>query len=173
MTFESSHREPQIEPRWSGRKDKRARTPIANGTRLIMADGRSLWAKRFTEICSAHCADLGGFDNLSQAELAIIKRAATLQVELEALETRLANGEGKIDLVAFAQISNGMRRLLETVGIRRRPRDCTPNLAEIVASHHNDAEMIDARAEQSRVDEMVEQGCDTRAEESSVEEDTP
>jgi hypothetical protein len=130
MTFENQ----ETTPAWTGkcRKSPRARSPVANGKRLIMADGRGFWAKRFIEICAGHCEDLGGYENLSQAEIAIIKRAATLEVELEAQETRLAKGEGKIDLVAFAQVSNGLRRLLETVGIKRVPRDVTPTLAEIL-----------------------------------------
>jgi hypothetical protein len=161
-----------IEPRWAGNRPKPAQTRIGNGAKLLLADGRSTWSKRFREIVLAHCADLGSFENLSAAELAIIKRAATLQVELEALETRLANGEGKVDLAIFAQVANGMRRLLETVGIRRRARDCTPSLADIVASHHFDADMIEARVKHVRVDAITEEGCDPSVEESSIQEDS-
>jgi hypothetical protein len=128
---------PELEPRWLGKRPRVTRTPIGNGTKLIMADGRGTWAKRYREICAAHCSDLGGFENLSQAELAIIKRAATLQVELEAQEATLANGEAPkgFSLVEFAQVSNGLRRLLETVGIKRVCRDISVSIDDLVAKH--------------------------------------
>ncbi len=140
MTFETQE---TVVPHWTGtaRKKPRARSAIANGRKLIMADGRSMWAKRFIEICAGHCDDLGGFENLSQAKIAIVKRAATLQVELESQETRLANGDAPkgFSLVEFAQVANGLRRLLETVGIKRVPRDVTPTLAEILAGDDRSA----------------------------------
>ncbi len=131
MTVETSEKNPE----WMRTRTPRARTPVANGNKLLLADGRSMWSKRFREICAAHCQDLGGFEHLSQAELAIIKRAATLQVELEAKEAALADGIGKIDLAEFAQVSNGMRRLLETVGIKRVPRDVTPTLRDLMQAN--------------------------------------
>ncbi len=118
-------------------RSKTQRSAVSNGTKLLMADGRSPWSRRFGDIVFAHCSDLGGHENLSQAEIAIIKRAATLQVELEAKEAALANGEGKIDLAEFAQVANGMRRLLETVGIKRVARDVTPSLADIIRQHES------------------------------------
>lgn len=122
-------------PHCLGKRPKVARSSVSNGSRLLMADGRSPWSRRFRDIVALHCQDLGGYENLSQAELAIIRRAATLQVELEAQEAKAANGEAKIDLVAFAQVANGLRRLLETIGIKRTPRDVTPTLASIIAEH--------------------------------------
>ena len=100
-----------------------------------MADGRSPWSRRFRDIVALHCSDLGGYENLSQAELAIIRRASTLQVELEAQEAQLASGNSKINLVEFAQVSNGLRRLLETIGLKRVARDVTPSLKDILAKH--------------------------------------
>jgi hypothetical protein len=133
MTFESR----EVDPKWMGKRPPRARTRVGNGASLLLADGRSTWAKRYREICAAHCSDLGGFENLSQAELAIIKRAATLQVELEAQEAALANGEApkSFSLVEFAQVSNGLRRLLETVGIKRVPVDISVSIDDLVAKH--------------------------------------
>jgi hypothetical protein len=137
MSVESS----TTDPRALRTRSKKARSAVSNGTKLLMADGRSPWSRRFRDICADHCADLGGFEHLSAAEIAIIKRAATLQVELEAQEARLANGDAKgFSLVEFAQCSNGLRRLLETVGIKRVPRDCTPTLASIIREHSGSTE---------------------------------
>jgi hypothetical protein len=134
MSLESS----TIDPRALRARSKKARSAVSNGTRLINADGRSPWARRFRDICADHCADLGGYENLSAAEIAIIRRAATIQVELEAQEARLANGEAKgFSLIEYAQAANGMRRLLETVGIKRVPRDVTPSLADILRDAAN------------------------------------
>jgi hypothetical protein len=139
MSVESS----AIDPPALRTRSKKARSAVSNGTKLLMADGRSPWARRFRDICADHCADLGGFENLSAAEIAIIKRAATLQVELEAQEARLASGEAPngFSLVEFAQVANGLRRLLETVGIKRVARDVTPNLNDLVARHRAELEV--------------------------------
>jgi hypothetical protein len=148
------------------RRPKKGRCAITNGRRLLMADGRSPWARRFRDIVALHCADLGGYQNLSQAQMAIIRRCATLQIELESQEARLASGDTKgFSLTEFAQVSNGLRRMLETIGLSRVARDVTPSLTDLVMAHHADAEMVEARAEQERVDEMVEEGRDTETEE--------
>jgi hypothetical protein len=104
---------------------------VSNGTRLLMADGRSQWSRRYRDLVAGHVNDLGGVEELSQAEMAIIRRAATLQVELEASEARLASGM-TVNIVEFAMVSNQMRRLLESVGLKRIARDVTPRLSDIV-----------------------------------------
>jgi hypothetical protein len=130
-------RKPNSENPVIAKRKPNASSRITNGARLLMADGRSPWSRRYRDIVAMHCEDLGGYEHLSQAELAIIRRAATLQVELEAQEAALASGEAKgFSLVEYAQCANGMRRLLETVGIRRIPRDCTPDLRDILAAHN-------------------------------------
>lgn len=137
MSLESS----TIDPPALRTRSKKARSAVSNGTRLLMADGRSPWSRRFRDIVVGHCNDLGGYENLSTAEIAIVKRAATLQVELEAQEARLANGEAKgFSLIEYAQAANGMRRLLETVGIKRVAKDCTPTLASIIREHSGSTE---------------------------------
>jgi hypothetical protein len=126
------------EPPALRRRSKTQRSAVSNGTKLLMADGRSPWSRRFRDIVVATCNDLGGYENLSAAEIAIVRRAATIQVELEAQEARLANGEAKgFSLIEYAQAANGMRRLLETVGIKRVPRDVSPSLADILRDAAN------------------------------------
>ena len=79
-----------------------------------------------------HLSDLGGEDSASEAEKAIVRRAACLIVELEQLERKFAlNGcASSAQLLEYGRASNTLRRLLETVGLQRRPRDVTPSLDE-------------------------------------------
>ena len=77
---------------------------------------------------------MGGADNTSAAERSIIRRAAVLTTELERLEVKFASaGEASTeDLDAYSRVSANLRRLLEAVGLRRRPRDVTPTLDVIM-----------------------------------------
>jgi len=89
-----------------------------------------------------HLADLGGQDHVSEAERSIIRRAATLTVELERLELKFATaGEADpIDLELYQRTANSLRRLLEAVGIQRRPRDVTPPLRDYLAGANQHVE---------------------------------
>ena len=110
------------------------RASTSNGTRLLAGDGRSLWARRFHDLVASHAADLGGADHLSEAQIALIRRAATLECELELREASLAGGS-LCDLDEFARVSSHLRRLWETLGLHRASSDVTPKLAQIVAAH--------------------------------------
>jgi hypothetical protein len=118
-------------------RQKCAKSAITNGDVLPGVDGRSTWARRLRDLIALHVADLGGDDNSSAAERAIIRRASVLIVELERLELSFAEAEGIPDLAtlyAYQQTANGMRRLLESVGLERRAKDVSPRLlSEIMA----------------------------------------
>jgi hypothetical protein len=76
-----------------------------------------------------HTADKGGDGNVSEAERAIIRRASVLIVELERREHDFALAEGTpsiAELDAYQRAANSLRRLLESVGLERRPRDVMP-----------------------------------------------
>jgi hypothetical protein len=70
---------------------------------------------------------------LSEAQFSLIKRAATIEVELELSEGRMSMGE-EVDLDIFTRSVSHLRRILETLGIERRPRDITPTLREYLAA---------------------------------------
>ena len=99
-------------------------------TRIFVqrGNGRSPWTRRWRDLIEEHAADLGGAETLSVAQRSLIRRAATLEVELEAVEGRLSEGKSA-DLAAFAAVTGHLRRVLETLGIARRPRDVTPPLS--------------------------------------------
>lgn len=108
-----------------------ARSRITNGSATLPdADGRSRWVRRLRDLIELHTADLGGDDAVSEAERSIIRRAATLTVELERMELDFAKADGADAgaLLRYQTAANSLRRLLESVGLRRRPRDVTPTL---------------------------------------------
>jgi hypothetical protein len=104
-----------------------ARSRISNGATLPGVDGRSTWVRRLRDLIALHLADLGGDDHVSEAERSIVRRAATLTVELERMEAVFAvAGEAQPDqLDLYQRTANSLRRLLETNGLKRRPKDVT------------------------------------------------
>jgi len=111
------------------------RSAVTNGSRPFVegGDGNSPWLRRLRDVIWLHLSDLGGEANASEAEKSIIKRAAAITIELERLEAKFSTlpaGPSDRDLDMYQRCSNSLRRLLETVGIRRRPRDVTPTLDE-------------------------------------------
>lgn len=76
-------------------------------------------------------ADAGGADALSEAERSVVRRAATLTVELERLEQAFALA-GEADpqsLDLYARTAGNLRRLLESLGLGSAagPRTITIN----------------------------------------------
>jgi hypothetical protein len=85
--------------------------------------------RRLRDLVELHIGDLGGEGNISEAERAIVRRAGVLIVELERMEVAFAMAEGAPDtaaLDAYQRAANSLRRLLESVGLKRRQRDITP-----------------------------------------------
>jgi len=109
------------------------RSRVTNG-KTLFADGgdmRSPWARRLRDLIGLHISDLGGLDNVSEAERSIVRRAAVLTVELERLEVRFAvNDASADDLDLYQRTAGNLRRLLESIGLQRRARDVTPSLEE-------------------------------------------
>jgi hypothetical protein len=113
------------------------RSRVTNGNVLLPGiDGRSVWARRCRDVIDLHLSDLGGADNLSEAEKSIVRRCAALTVELEHLEFLFAtNGEAAPEqLMLYQTCANSLRRHLETIGIKRRPRDVGPSLGDMLRS---------------------------------------
>jgi hypothetical protein len=85
-----------------------------------------------------HADDLGGMSALSEAQVSLIRRAVTIEVELEKAESNLANG-GDADLDAYSRSAGHLRRILESLGLKRVKRDVTPDLATYLASKAREA----------------------------------
>jgi hypothetical protein len=78
----------------SDARPSRLRSRVTNGrTLFVEGDGRGPWARRLRDLCEAHAADLGGAECLSEAQRSLIRRCATIEVQLEQMEGQLCDGK--------------------------------------------------------------------------------
>src|SRR5689334_15340753 len=113
----------------------RIRSAITNGSSLLVdIDGRSAWMRRYRDLVQLHIDDLGGDDMVSESERRLVRRAAMLTLQCEKLDARFAAScddaakSGELEL--YQRTSNSLRRLLETLGLKRVPKDVTPTPLE-------------------------------------------
>jgi hypothetical protein len=101
-------------------------------TRLLtrsQLDGRTSAAKLFDRLVVDIENDLGGHDQLSTIEHALIEGFAGAALTLHHLNTKLALGE-PIDLSQHAQAVSAMVRVASRLGISRRAKDIDGSLYE-------------------------------------------
>ncbi|MDX8447057.1 hypothetical protein [Mesorhizobium captivum] len=116
-------------------KPPTVRSRVTNGSGLFAEGGdeRGPWSRRFRDLVVEHTSDAGGAAVLSEAQRSIIRRASTLEVQLEQLEARFSQGPADpADLNTYSTLSNTLRRLLADIGLERRARDVTPTLDQFV-----------------------------------------
>jgi hypothetical protein len=118
---------------------KRIRSAVTNGERaFVFGDGNSPWARRQRDLIALHIADLGGEERLSENQLSLCRRAATLETELEMLEGQLSLGN-VADLDLYNRLAGNLRRILESIGLQRVSRDVTPDLPSYLAAKDRSA----------------------------------
>src|SRR5262249_49418139 len=123
---------------------KRPRSAVTSGRKLFVeGDPNSAWSRRYHDLVTRHVADLGGRDMLSEAQLSLVRRAAALAVELESMEARMSEGQ-VVNLDTFGRAASHLRRLYESIGLKRTPRNGPPTLAEFIAQ--NEAEQAPVAA---------------------------
>jgi hypothetical protein len=96
-------------------------------------------------------ADIGG--DPSEAQIQIARRAVALAVWAESEDAKLAAG-WELDVGTYTTASNTLRRLLETLGIKRLPVDVTQSLASYVASQRQETTNSD------QDDDIEPEACD-------------
>ena len=98
---------------------------------LASLDGRTSVAQdmagRFDEICR----DLGGADRLSYMQRSLIERALWVEYWLASQERELAEGR-EVDTGRYVQAANGLQGIFNRLGLERRARDVTPDLAAYI-----------------------------------------
>lgn len=105
----------------SGARAKRPRSAVTSGRQqFITGNPNSAWARRFHDLVQGHVSDLGGRSTMSEAQFALAKRAAGLECELEQMEGRMSLGK-EINLDAYGRAASHLRRILETLGVERKP----------------------------------------------------
>jgi hypothetical protein len=120
-------------------KTKRNSSRITSGRSLLPhgTDMRGVWARRWSDLIRLFVDELGGDNVVSQAERSLVRRIATIQVSCEQLEQVFAeqdDGGTLAQLDQYQRLSNTLRRLLMTVGIKRVPRDL-PDLKDYISNH--------------------------------------
>jgi hypothetical protein len=98
---------------------------VTNGRQsyAVGGDGRSRWTRRWKDIVQLHCGDLGGASNLSEAQLSLVRRAASMEICLESMEARMSEGDMTVNLSLYNATSGELRRLFETIGVHRVARE--------------------------------------------------
>jgi hypothetical protein len=139
----------------------RVRRGIGNHLSLVTAgkklfvelgDGRTVWARRWSDLTLMHAADLGGRDLLSEAQLSICKRAAAIECQLESLEAKMS-ASAPVDLGVYARLTGVLCRLFELVGIRRLTKPIDPTSALAKALEAYPATAIDDAGDEDDSDE--------------------
>jgi hypothetical protein len=111
-------------------------------------DGRTNSARQARALIAAIEDDLGGADRLSASERVLAARAGVATAMIEHLEAVWLSGRG-LDVGAYSTLLNSVTRTLRTLGLKRQPRDITPNLADYVAERATDSAPADAPATQA------------------------
>jgi len=89
-------------------------------------DGRTNAAKHAASLVAGLESDLGGKEHLSIAVRQLVQRVALCGALCEDAEVQWLEGK-PIDVGHYATLANCQRRLLATIGLRRQPRDVTPD----------------------------------------------
>lgn len=116
-----------------------SRSAVTNGNALFVSGNPNTpWARRYRDLIVEIAVDLGGVDLLSQAQQALIRRGAALSVELEMMEGRLSEGLS-VDLDLYGRLASHQRRILESLGLKRQPKNVTPSIHEYRAMRAREA----------------------------------
>jgi hypothetical protein len=107
----------------------------AGKSRLLTLEGldrRTAAFRQTRKLIDEIEGDLGGSDRLSTGERQLIQRAAVLGAVLTDAESRWIAGEA-FDPTSYCTVVNAQRRVLETIGLRRQPRE-VPSLHDYLES---------------------------------------
>lgn len=110
------------------------RSRITNGKQLLAnVDGRTADARRYRDLTISLADDLGGAAGLSEAQRALVRQAAAMIVQSEALQAAVLRGE-LIDIEQLTRLANAATRILTRLGIKRTPRDAASSLHDYLAN---------------------------------------
>lgn len=132
----------EITPQKAPRKPT-ARSRVTNG-KLGDMDGRGKWARRFADLIHLYSLDVTDDPETLPATVQnLIRRAATLTVELERAEASFAQ-QGKADAAAMADYqtaTNTLRRLLQDLQGKATPfQRSAPDYSGAVVHIHGTAQ---------------------------------
>jgi hypothetical protein len=119
-----------------------SRSKVSNRSSIHQnVDARSAGARRFRDLIAAFSADLG--DDLSEADLAMVRTAAALTLKAELMQADLAAGKD-VDAETLIKLAGTSRRALAAISakaIDRKPSGLT--LAEYAAQRAAERDALD------------------------------
>jgi len=119
---------------------QRKGSAITSGRRVfIEGSGSSQWGRRFIDLYRGHISDMGGEENCSEIQISLAKRMSALECELEKLEGQLSLAE-RVDMDLFGRLVGHLRRVAETLGLERSPRNVTPDLKTYISTNYETRE---------------------------------
>ena len=99
---------------------------------LSALDQRTAAYRVTTQLIAEITTDLGGEESLSAAERQMVQHGAVLGAYAADLETKYLQGK-HIDLTTLCTILNTQRRCFDAVGYKRRAKDVTPTLEQVLS----------------------------------------
>ena len=87
----------------------------------------SVSAQRFRIVAARIAFDLGGHENLTEAQQQLVRRAAMLAAQCELMEAQALRGL-EFKALAYGQLTGHLTRTLNALGLKREPIDVTPAL---------------------------------------------
>jgi hypothetical protein len=114
------------------------RSAVTNDPLMLRGvDGRSMVARRYRDVAIALADDLGGQEKLTEPTKILVRQAAALTVQVEALQGKIVAGED-IDLEQLTRLSNVLGRTLQRLGLKKPGPKRGPTLAEYLAAKRNE-----------------------------------
>lgn len=109
------------------------RDAITRGEAVLRdVDHRTAPMRRLRDLIDQHTEDCGGNAAISEAERSIIRRASMIELQLEMMEQSWARDNECVatatQLTEYQRAANSLRRMLESLGLKRRAKDITPDL---------------------------------------------
>lgn len=124
-------------PRYApkGSRSPFGRSVISNGERLFAhgVDYRTQLGRRFRDVVEDIAFDLGGQDQLSTLEQALIRRAAILNALCEQEEAKAVTGDPSFNLEFLGVATDRLGRIADRLGLKRKQAPPPKTLAEIIA----------------------------------------
>ncbi|BAQ17928.1 hypothetical protein [Methyloceanibacter caenitepidi] len=108
---------PQLKPNKYGKRPATVRSKLTNGTALHAEQvGDNKASRRFKDLVEAFGTELGGWASLSEVQRSLVRRLATITIQLEKLELQAARGED-INAEEYARIAGHQRRLFNDLNL--------------------------------------------------------
>ena len=95
--------------------------------------------------------DLGGRENLTEAQQQLIRRCAMISAQCELMEQETVGGK-PLNAIAYGTLTGHLTRTLNALGLKREPIDVTPVLNEYLSTLPPETQDLVAAADESEAE---------------------